>query len=323
MVSRRHLPQRDHAPRRRRPAGALAARARALRPRALPAGRAQRGQLLAAGARRRRDGRCRRTSGARCCALAGDRRRARGPTPTSTRSTDFVAATSESPPGRRRDGRDAAERRRAASRASAPSACSTSCCAPGPTTLDARPTSRPAPARHRPRPACSPACPRCCARRAGKVELAPEPIVADVAAAARGAHGVAQRRGCADRPPPAALQQLVDAQPRRCSCTGRRAARCTCTPTTPRGSGSPTAPTRRVRSRRRRGRRAGRGHRRDHARRGLDPPRLGPRRRRATSMAVARAHAGVNSNLLTDERRARAAVGQRDPQRRAGGGGAG
>ena len=45
----RHLRERDDAPRGRDPAGAVAARALALRPRAVPARRAQRGELLAAG----------------------------------------------------------------------------------------------------------------------------------------------------------------------------------------------------------------------------------------------------------------------------------
>ena len=45
---------------------------------------------------------------------------------------------------------------------------------------------------------------------------------------------------------------------------------------------------------------AGRGDRRDHARRGQHPARLGPRRP-GPEMRVAAAHAGVNSNLLADE----------------------
>ena len=56
---RRHLRQRDHAPRRRDPARALGALPLALRPRALPARGPQRRELLAAGARPRRLGRCR------------------------------------------------------------------------------------------------------------------------------------------------------------------------------------------------------------------------------------------------------------------------
>ena len=46
---------------------------------------------------------------------------------------------------------------------------------------------------------------------------------------------------------------------------------------------------------------AGGGHRRHPPRRGEHPARLGPRPRRACSSAVARRHAGVNSNLLADE----------------------
>ena len=56
-----------------------------------------------------------------------------------------------------------------------------------------------------------------------------------------------------------------------------------------------------MRSRTGDGRRPGRGHRRDHARRGQPPPRLGPRRARDARLRVAAAHAGTNSNVLADE----------------------
>ena len=51
--------------------------------------------------------------------------------------------------------------------------------------------------------------------------------------------------------------------------------------------------------RQRRGR--GRDHRRDHARRGQPAPRLGPRRARRAQLAVAAAHAGHQQQLLADE----------------------
>ncbi len=57
------------------------------------------------------------------------------------------------------------------------------------------------------------ASPRSCARRPGNVELAPGAIVADVPRL-REALGASERPHGAGGPPPAALQQLVDAQPR-------------------------------------------------------------------------------------------------------------
>ena len=48
----------------------------------------------------------------------------------------------------------------------------------------------------------------------GKIELAPEPIVADVPRLRGLARAPPERRDRADRPPPAALEQLLDAQPR-------------------------------------------------------------------------------------------------------------
>ena len=76
---------------------------------------------------------------------------------------------------------------------------------------DAR-RAREQPARHRPRPARAAAAGGAAhAVRQGRAGA--EPIVADVAAAARRARARAERRDGADRPPPAALEQLVDAQP--------------------------------------------------------------------------------------------------------------
>ena len=69
--------------------GAVAARALALRPRALQLRRAQRRQLLAAGARPPTPAML--DEWETLLRLTGDRRPARAPTPTSPRSTDFVA----------------------------------------------------------------------------------------------------------------------------------------------------------------------------------------------------------------------------------------
>ena len=133
----------------------------------------------------------------------------------------------------------------------------------------------------------------------GKVELAPEPIVADVdrlrAALARERNGgmvlIGRRQLRSNNSWMHNLPALVKGKDRctlhihpddaeRLGLGRRRAAR--------RQLG------------RRRGRGAGRGDRRDHARRRLDPARLGPRRaRRADGRGGD--HAGVNSNVLADE----------------------
>ena len=71
------------------------------------------------------------------------------------------------------------------------------------------------PARHRPRRRSSPACPRCCARPSGMIELAPEPLLADLRPPARPRSTAGRGRPVrARRPPPPALEQLVDAQRR-------------------------------------------------------------------------------------------------------------
>ena len=109
-------------------------------------------------------------------------------------------------------------------------------------------------------------------------------------AAARGARPGARPGGArADRPSPAALQQLVDAQPaaarlgpgalHAARAPGRRR----------RGSGSPTASSREVAQPHRRGRGAGRGDRRRHGGRRLAPARLGPRRARRAAGGRGRA----------------------------------
>ena len=126
--------------------------------------------------------------------LGGHRRGPGRATPTSTRSTrwsiaDADPARARATPGSRVAGRDPGEllaRARAAPRAGA--RCSTSCCAPGPTATASAPirTGSRSPRSSGTRTAStsgrsSRACRTCCARRSGKIELAPEPIVADVA----------------------------------------------------------------------------------------------------------------------------------------------
>ena len=108
------------------------------------------------------------------------------------------------------------------------------------------------PARHRPRPARSRGCPRCCARRAGMIELAPAADRRRRRPAARPRWTRPRNGGLVlvGRRAPA-VEQLVDAQRRGAGEGQASAARCTSTPTTRRGSASPTA--RRARVRRPRG----------------------------------------------------------------------
>ena len=146
---------------------------------------------------------------------------------------------------------------------------------------------------------CGRGCRRRCGRPSGKIELAPAEIVADVPRLRGGARGAGgQRPHGPDRAPPAALEQLLDAQP---AGPGQGQG--------PLHDADPSRRRRAARPRRRRARapgqlerrragRAGRDHRRDHARRGLDPARLGPRRAGRPARGR-RAHAGVNSNLLS------------------------
>ena len=111
------------------------------------------------------------------------------------------------------------------------------------------------------------------------------------------------RRAAAHRPPPAAQQQLVDAQRAAAGDGQGRAARCSCTPTTPRGAGSRRRSWCEVASRVGAHRGAARGHRRDDARRGQPAARLGPRPRRHAACAVAAAHPGASVNDVTDDLR--------------------
>ena len=191
----RHLPQRDDPPRRRDPPVAEPAREEPLRPRASPARGAQRRQLLAARPparprRARRVGACWRSSaldraGPRGRRRPGARRRPRDPQPRRDG-------------GRRRalpvDGRDPDEMLDALAPRVGPGADPRLHAAHRSVRRrvrrarargwpDARPAAR-APPRHRPRRARAARCPRSCARRAGKVELAPEVLVADTGSAA-------------------------------------------------------------------------------------------------------------------------------------------
>ncbi len=127
---------------------------------------------------------------------------------------------------------------------------------PTATASAARPTASPSPSsRQHPHGVdlgpLEPRIPEVLRTPSGKIELAPEPIVADVARlrATLGAH---QRAHGAGRPPPSALEQLLDAQPRRPGEGQGDAARCTCIPTTPRRLGLADGETARVALARRR-----------------------------------------------------------------------
>ena len=140
----------------------------------------------------------------------------------------------------------------------------------------------------------------------GKIELAPpgsSPTSARLRAAlARGVDGAG-----ADRPPHAALEQLLDAQPRRAGEGQGRAARCTSTPT-----------TRDARARRRRRRPRALAGRRARDRRWRSPTRscpawsasrtAGATTYPASALGVAAAHAGANSQPARRRGRDRSAV---------------
>ena len=189
------------------PAGAVAARQVALRPRVLPVRGPQRGELLAAGLPGRR--RACRAEWATLAAAHRRARRARGPTRTSRRSTTSWPAPSRSPP---RTGGDPAELlaevepRRGPERLldlmlrGGPYELTLADLEASPHGVDLGPL--------------KPRVPEVLRTPSGKVELAPEAIVGRRAAPARVARPPPQRRDGADRPPPAALEQLVDAQPR-------------------------------------------------------------------------------------------------------------
>ena len=280
----RHLRQRDDAPRRRRAARAVAAAALALRPRALPARGPQRGELLAAGAAAR--ARHARTSGRRCCGwpasppgqgvlddvepldrlVAGEllRRELASPhSPLHGRDVDELLA--EVAPRR------GPERLLDLLLRAGPYDLTLADLEAAPHGIDLGPL--------------EPRLPDVLRTPSGRIELAPAPIAGDVArlrdALDRAARG---RRAGARRPPPAALQQLVDAQPRAARLRARAL----------HAAGAP----RRRRAARARGRRAraggeprrgaggaGRGHRRRDAGRRLAPARLGPRRAAARGSA--------------------------------------
>ncbi len=140
-------------------------------------------------------------------------------------------------------------------------------------------------------------------------------------APAGGAPATAERRPGADRPPPAALEQLVDAQPAGAR-EGQGALHHAHPPRRrrPAGTGGRAPGAAALGGRGARG--AGGDHRRDHAGRRVDPPRLGARRRR-------RPPAGGGRTRRREQQPARgrvdggAPVGERDPERDTGGGGPG
>ena len=198
----RHLPERDDAARARHPAGPLAARAAALRRRALAARDPQLRALV--GARLRAAGRPSRGLGDRAARSPASspgqgpagRRRARWT--TSSRCSSIEVGAAAGGLGRDADGCMAAlAPRRGPERLARPA-----CCGRGPTaTASARsPTAsslaraRGQPARRRPRRARSRASPRCCARRPGMIELAPDADRRRRAAPARAARARPTRR---------------------------------------------------------------------------------------------------------------------------------
>ena len=183
----RHLRQRDHPPRRRDPARARAAREVALRPRALPARRAQRGQLLAGG-----DGGRRCRPSGRCCSAWRASWRARGRTPTSRRST----------PGRRDAGAARGRPARLARRGAAtPASCWTrSSRAGGPSAARLHAARRPLRRRLRGRPGG----PHARAARAQPARRGPRPARAPPPGGAAHAVGPDRARARADRGRPRA-----------------------------------------------------------------------------------------------------------------------
>ena len=239
--------------------------------------RAQRRQLLAAGARARPP--TRRPSGRRCCASPASSP-ARAPNADVAAIDDFVALETARRADRRRAlarprprPRGAAGRGRAAGRARAdarPAAAQRAL--RGLTLADAR-GRRPHGIDLGP---LEPRVPEVLRTPSGKIELAPEPLVADVArlheALAEPANGgmvlVGRRDLRSNNSWMHNLPMLVSGKQR---CTAHvhpdDAARLGL---------ADGEPARRALARRR-GRRARRGHRRRHARRRLDPARLGPR----------------------------------------------
>ena len=225
--------------------------------------------------------------------LAGDRRRA-GTRRRHRRLRRHRSLASLVQRERRRPGvtasagREPAELLAALGRGAARSACSTSCCAAVPTATASAPTPdglsldvlEAEPARRRPRPARSRGSRRYCARRRARSSWRPSRSLADVdrlrSALARSAERrlvlVGRRHLRSNNSWMHNLPALVKGRDR-------------CTIHVHPADADPARPGRRrpgagtlARGRRRR---PGRGHRRDHAGRGLDPARLGPRRRTA------------------------------------------
>ena len=155
----------------------------------------------------------------------------------------------------------------------------------------------------------------------GKVELAPAEIVADLERLRSRAGARGKRGHGADRPPPAALEQLVDAQPAGAG-EGQGALHAA---HPPRRCGPSETRKRRPGPGELRGgldRGCRRADRRDHARRGVDPPRLGPRRPRAANGGRPRPRRSELQRALGRVARRRG-VGKRRAQRDSGRAGAG
>ena len=221
---RRHLPERDDAPRRRHPAGPSP-----LERDRTTTSRSASSRSATSPTTRRRSCRRRRaspTSGRSCCACRHRQRPGRD-TPTSPRSTTSSSASWSSrevaSPGSPLAGRDA---ERACSprsrRRRGPERMLDLMLRTGPygDGFGAKPDgltlggARGPPARHRPRPARA-AHPRGAAHAVGQDRARARPRSSPTSRACAAALDARQRAPRARRPPPPALQQLVDAQPRR------------------------------------------------------------------------------------------------------------
>ena len=153
----------------------------------------------------------------------------------------------------------------------------------------------------------------------GEIELAPEPIVADVARLRAALDAPARTAGSCSSAAATCARTTRGCTTSSCSCSGQE--RCTLhvhpDDAARLGLADGGAGARRARAR---------GAvevpvevtDERHARRRLHPARLGPRRAPARGCGVAAAHAGVNSNVLADERARRRRVRQRRAQRHPG-----
>ena len=308
MVSRRHLPERDDAPRRRHPArasrrsSARTTTSRSTSSRSATSPTTRRRSFEPADDRPR--------DWEILLRLAGDRRRPGRRTPTSRRSTtsSLASAVAEAvgASGRRSPAATRTSSSRRSRRARARSGSSTSCCAPAPTatasapsptacTLDALERARTASTSAR----SSRASPRCCARRRARSSSRRRRSLADVArlraALARPRTARLVLVGRRDLRSNNSWMHNIDVLVKGKDALHAAGASRRRRPARPR--------RRRARARAlagRRGRGAGRGDRRDHAGVvsiphgwGHDAP--------GTRLDVAATTPGANSNLLADE----------------------